>query len=85
LLAEFNDSLSNGVVGLALWAWQVDEELAVGLATELMDELLECPIGVTKASCDLRIGETIDEISPEGFVLAVCDVMGSQQELSQIH
>src|SRR5271166_5415303 len=26
LLAEFNDSLSNGVVGLAPWAWRVDEE-----------------------------------------------------------
>jgi hypothetical protein len=82
LLAEFNDSSSNGVVGLDPWARRVDEELAVGLTPELVHELLECPVGVTEASCDLGTGETIDEIGPESFVLAVCGVTGSPQKLS---
>ena len=59
--------------------------MAVGLAPEVVDELLECPVGVTEASCDLGTRETIDEIGPEGFVLAVCGVTRSQQELSQVH
>ena len=85
LLAEFDDLLSNDVVCLGPWARRLGEELAVGLTAELMHQLVQSAEGVSEAPGDLRAGQAIDEIGPQGFILPVGRVAGSEKELSQIH
>jgi hypothetical protein len=58
------------------------EERAPRVLTELMREDPEASGGIGEAAGDFGRRELIDEVGPEGFVLAVGRVLGFQKEVS---
>jgi len=56
-----------------------------GLAAELMDELMKTAAGIAEALRDLGTRSLLNKIGPQGFILTVTGVLGSEKELSQIH
>ena len=60
-----------------------DEEVALGLVAELMDEDPEAPRRVAEPSGRLGRWEAVDEEGPQGFVLPMGGVGGLQEPAGQ--
>ena len=60
-----------------------EEEVALRMGPELMDEDAEAARGVAESSRRLGGGEPFDEEGPEGFVLPVCRVGRLQEPADQ--
>ncbi len=60
-----------------------DEEVALGLVAELMDEDAKAPRRVPEPSGRLGRRDTVDEEGPQGFVLPMGGVGGLQEPASQ--
>ena len=57
----------------------------IRLLTELMDELVQAANCIAEAVGNLGAGESVDEIRPQGFILAVSGVSRNKKDLSRIH
>ena len=85
LLPQMNDLLLHDLGRLGPRARRLGEELPGGVLAELMGQLVQAADGVTESSGDFRGRQPIDEIGPQGFVLPMGGVLGSQKDLSQVH
>ena len=85
LLAQPDNLFPHRLVGLDPGPCGIDKERTFWLAAKLVDELLKTTRGISEASGDFGAGELIDEIGPQGLVLAVRRVLRSEKNLSQIH
>ena len=86
LLAQGDDAVAEGIgLGCGLGPLgRSEEEVASGTLAELVDEDAEAARGVTEAASDLGAGETIDEESAEGLVLAVGGVGGFEEDPGEV-
>jgi len=61
-----------------------EEELAVGVLAELVDQDAEASRGVTTAAGGFGGREALDEVGAQGFVLAVRGVLRLEEEVGEI-
>ncbi len=85
LLAQGDDLLPQPflLAGWSALAWGGDEEIAVGLTAELVDEDAEAPGRVAEASGHLGGWEAVDEEGSEGLVLSMGGVGRLQEAAGQ--
>ena len=61
-----------------------EEEVALGILAELVDENLKASWGVSEATSDLGAGEALNEEGAECFVLTMGSVGGLNEEVGAV-
>jgi len=86
LLAQLDDEIAGGrFLGLSLRAVAWGEEKGrLGIAPEVVAEDVKGIEGITKGAGDLFGWAPFEQISAEGFVLAVFGQAGFEEELAEL-
>ena len=86
LLAQSNHLVAQRVtLGGTVWSFGGgQEELALGVGTELMTQDAETAGGVAEAAGDFVGGQRLDEVGAQGFVLAVRGIPGPHEVAGEV-
>lgn len=81
---EVTDAVALGRGARAGRAWGEESGAAGGVMAELVAEDTEGAGGIAKAFRHLRGRQAVDEVGPEGFVLALGGGFGAEEEMSSL-
>jgi hypothetical protein len=86
LLSQSDDEFAEGIgLGCGLRSLgRGQEEAAVGILAELMDQDAKAAGGVTEAAGDFETGEVVHEEGAQSLVLAVCGIGGYEENPGEV-